>query len=55
MNCEPANIPTLDGRLILLPIDEIISPKTVKMLSGEGMPIRKQRDIDAETKGDLYV
>jgi len=32
-------IKALDGRNIIATIDEIITPQTVKLIEGEGMPI----------------
>ena len=50
-------IPTLDGRVILLAIDEIVSPKTVKIIKGEGMKKFKKADPldDDVERGDLLV
>ena len=33
------SIKTLDGRNLMIPIDEIICPKTQKIINNEGMPI----------------
>ncbi|XP_064295841.1 dnaJ homolog subfamily B member 5-like [Phalacrocorax carbo] len=35
------NIPTIDGRVIPLPCNDIIKPGTVKRLHGEGLPFHK--------------
>jgi DnaJ-class molecular chaperone len=40
INCEPIKVPTLDGRTLLISIDQIVTPKTVKLIEGEGMPIK---------------
>jgi len=50
-------IPLLDGRSILLAIDQVITPKTVKKISGEGITIFDHKDHmgDNIKKGDLYV
>jgi DnaJ-class molecular chaperone len=46
INCEPAKIPTLDGRILSISLDEIVTPKTVKKILGEGMPIYyKAKDV----------
>lgn len=57
INAEPLKLQTLDGRLLSIPADSIISPKTVLTVEGEGMPIFKDRkEEDEETKkGNLYV
>ena len=39
LNSEPVKFTTLDGRKLAISIDEIISPSTVKVVPGEGMPI----------------
>jgi DnaJ-class molecular chaperone len=41
-------------------MDEIISPQSVKVVKGEGMPIYKKEDIInqllfKEKRGDLYI
>lgn len=43
INAEPIKVKTFDGRLLAVPIDQIIGPKTVIRLSGEGMPIYVDR------------
>ncbi|XP_050799609.1 dnaJ homolog subfamily B member 5 isoform X1 [Gopherus flavomarginatus] len=45
------NIPTLDGRVIPLPCNDIIKPGTVKRLRGEGLPFPKV----PTQRGDLIV
>ena len=59
LNSEPVCLYTLDGRRLAISIDEIISPATVKMIPGEGMPIY-DKDLskcrgDKIKKGDLYI
>ena len=44
-------VPKIDGGHITLPLSEIISPDTVEVISGEGMPISKQPGA----RGDLQV
>lgn len=44
-------VPKIDGGHISLPLSEIISPDTVEIISGEGMPITKQPGA----RGDLLV
>ncbi len=59
LNSEPVCLSTLDGRKLAISIDEIISPATVKVVPGEGMPIydtdlSKTRGNKIK-KGDLYI
>ena len=59
LNSEPVCLYTLDGRRLAISIDEIISPNTVKIVKGEGMPIY-DKDLsksrgDKIKKGDLYI
>ena len=58
LNNEPVILTTLDNRKLCVSCDEIISPSTVKMVSGEGMPIFK-KEIDVRdlttSKGNLYI
>ncbi|KAI1242458.1 hypothetical protein IHE44_0006003 [Lamprotornis superbus] len=42
---------TLDGRLLNIPINDIVDPKYYKMVPGEGMPLAQ----DPQRKGDLYI
>ena len=41
----------------MLPMDQIITPKTVKCIKGEGMPVFQKEDYMDEkpVRGDLYV
>jgi len=59
LNSEPVCLYTLDGRKLAISIDEIISPSTVKIVPGEGMPIY-DKDLSKSRgnkikKGDLYI
>ena len=58
LNSEPVRFTTLDGRKLNISIDEIISPSTVKIVPGEGMPIFENemnvRDLNVK-KGDLFI
>jgi len=59
--CDPITITTLDSRKLFVPMDEIISPKTIKLVKGEGMPIQDENVNKVENlnkanpKGDLYI
>jgi DnaJ homolog subfamily B member 4 len=44
-------IATLDGRTISVPVAEVVSPGSEKIVRGEGMPIAKSPG----TKGDLVI
>lgn len=50
-------IPLLNGKTILLAIDETITPKTIKKIPGEGMKVYKKNDYmdESNERGDLYV
>ena len=58
LNSEPVKLTTLDNRILSISVDEIISPSTVKVVYGEGMPIYQKelsvRDLNIK-KGDLYI
>ncbi len=59
LNSEPVCLMTLDGRKLAISIDEIISPNTVKIVKGEGMPIY-DKDLSKSRgegikRGDLYI
>lgn len=66
MNFKPVQIRTLDGRHLTACFDELISPQTVRVISGEGMPRAQPTQGKDETsvkllqvaqmpKGDLYL
>ncbi|XP_066063285.1 dnaJ homolog subfamily B member 13-like isoform X1 [Chamaea fasciata] len=42
---------TLDGRLLNIPINDIVDPKYYKTVPGEGMPLAQ----DPQRKGDLCI
>ena len=42
---------TLDNRIIVLNLDETITPQTVHKIAGEGMP----RKADPSQRGDMFV
>lgn len=44
-------VPKINGGHVSLPLDEVISPDTVDIISGEGMPISRQPGV----RGDLLV
>jgi len=50
LKCSPISIKTLDNRIVLVPIDQILNQKSVKQVKGEGMPI-----YGGDKKGDLYL
>jgi DnaJ-class molecular chaperone len=54
----PVKINTLDNRILAICMDEIITPQTVKVVKGEGMPVyTKEVDVNdmKQKKGDLYI
>ena len=60
LNSTPVIFSHLDGRVLNISIDEIISPDTVKVVKNEGMPIiDEERPIESITidckKGGLYI
>jgi len=58
LKAEPAFVHTLDGRLIKVPVDHVITPKTVIKIESEGMPIINAPGtdpLDAPKRGDMYV
>ena len=55
-------VETLDGRHLLVPVDHLITPKTVLKLENEGMPIipsKSEKDVpsplDPPKRGDMYL
>jgi len=58
LKAEPVTIETLDGRLLKVPIDQVITPKTVIRLEGEGLVqhgVSGRDPLDPPVRGDLYV
>ena len=51
IQCKPIKLTTLDGRKLIIPVDQIHSPGSVKLVQGEGF---KGGDA-GEKKGDLYI
>ena len=61
------NLTTLDNRVLSIPVDQVMSPNTVKLVSGEGLSVdtslphtasREQREwafSQQNKKGDLYI
>ena len=51
------SVETLDGRILRVPVDSVITPKTVLKVDGEGMVIRDDSTdpLDDPKRGDLYV
>ena len=54
----------LDGRNLIVTIDEIITPQTVKLVEGEGMPtstdpstdaLNQLKNFDRVPRGNLYI
>jgi len=58
LNSDPVILKTLDNRIVPISVDEIISPSTIKVVYGDGMPIFQKelsvRDLNIK-KGDLYI
>ena len=58
LRSAPVKIDTLDNRKLAVCMDEIITPQTVKVVKGEGMPVfTKEVDVNdmKQKKGDLYI
>ena len=57
IKCKPVKIPLLDGRVTLLPVDQVITPKTILCVDGEGMKVYDRRDPMDENvrRGNLFV
>ena len=57
IKCMSVKIPLLDGRIVHLALDEIVTPDTVKVIEGEGLRHYDKNDAlgTNATKGKLYV
>lgn len=51
IRCKPMRIKTMDGKVIRVPVDEVLSPGSVKVFNGCGMPIE---DTNGQ-RGNLYI
>ena len=49
ISCEPIFITTLDGRVLTVGLDEIVTQNSLKVVEGEGMPIER----DDKRKNEL--
>jgi DnaJ-class molecular chaperone len=50
-------VETLDGRILRVPVDSVITPRTVIKVDGEGMIIidGSTDPLDDPKRGDMYV
>ena len=59
LQCQPVKMQTLDGRRLLIAVDQIPSPGSVKVIEGEGMITRDDTDVGTQAcrdiQGDLYI
>lgn len=59
LQCRPIKMVTLDGRKLLVPVDQIPSPGSVKVLEGEGLVCHDDTAVSTlpsnEQRGDLYI
>ena len=63
IQCKPIKMTTLDGRNLLIAVDQIHSPGSVKVVQGEGLVKYKGEEKGAreavhgkpEERGDLYI
>lgn len=67
VQCKPVQLTTLDGRPLLIPIDQVMSPNNVKMVEGEGLCFdtgmkyeatereRMMMSKNIGKRGDLYI
>ena len=56
---KPVRVETLDGRILLVSIDQIVTPQTQKIVLNEGMPIFQGENdpipIKDKMKGNLII
>ena len=55
---KPVTLVTLDGRTLKVSMERAVTPTTVKVVHGEGMPIFDFHDeagLNPVCKGDLYI
>jgi DnaJ-class molecular chaperone len=59
LNSSSCKFRTLDGRTLNISVDEIISPQTVRVVEGEGMPIydpeEEQDGVTWAKKGKMFM
>lgn len=67
IQCKPVVLKTLDGRRLLIPVDQVMSPNNVKVVEGEGLvydcgmkydATERERMLMARNvgrRGDLYI
>lgn len=58
MCAKPLSLVTLDGRTLKVSMERAVTPTTVKVVHGEGMPMFDACDeagLNPVCKGDLYI
>jgi len=67
VQCKPVQLTTLDGRRLLISVDQVMSPNNVKLVEGEGLVYdtgmryeasdreRMQMQKLEGKRGDLYI
>lgn len=59
IQCKPIKMTSLDGRILLIPVDQIQSPGSVKVIKGEGIASYDDSAVAGMDnqigKGDLYI
>lgn len=59
IQCNSVKLMTLDGRTLLIPVDSIPSPNSVKCIKGEGLVTYNDAAVgdmkSGEKRGDLYI
>ncbi|CAI2376393.1 unnamed protein product [Moneuplotes crassus] len=59
LNSRPLKFKTLDGRTLNISMDEVITPKTVKVVEDEGMPVfdedQEKSTVNSPAKGKLFI
>jgi DnaJ-class molecular chaperone len=65
--CKPVQMTTLDGRKLLIPVDQVMSPNNVKLVEGEGLAYdcgmkyeatereRMMMSKNIGRQGDMYI
>jgi len=59
LQCRPVKLKTLDGRTLLVALDQIPSPGSVKLIEGEGMNFYDDTCVGTKSSntvcGDLFI
>jgi len=57
IECKPVKLVTMDGRQLIIALDQIHAHDSVKLVKGEGLPVYSEAEEDEteQSRGYLYI